>query len=196
MQLLPQHAEHASVLVSQAVSSSQAMRYFFAGGICCGLSSGATVPIDVVKTRMQTDPRLRALSVRDSAQYIVDKEGVRALFAGFGSTLIGFSVNGAVKYGLYEVFKPVAVELLPELPQLLAFMLAAALGEVVASTLLCPMEAARIRLVTEPSYGREVFDVLPRLVQEQVSLQLDTAENPSQPISVGEKSHAFNPDAC
>ena len=160
---------HASQLLAQAaaVSGSDALRYFFAGGMCCGLSSGLTVPIDVVKTRIQTDPRLRTHSVADAAQYIFDEEGGGALFTGLGSTLAGFTVNGAVKYGLYEVFKPLAADLVPQGPQLASLMLAAAGAEVIASALLCPLEATRIRLVTEPEFGREVFDALPRLCKEQ-----------------------------
>jgi len=42
------------LLLAAAVSGSDAARYFFAGGICCCISHGLTVPIDVVKTRMQT----------------------------------------------------------------------------------------------------------------------------------------------
>ena len=70
------------------------------------------------------------------------------------------------------MFKPSAGGLLSHfssLPdsQVLGFMLASVWAELIASTLLCPMEATRIRLVTEPSYGREVFDALPRLVHEK-----------------------------
>jgi hypothetical protein len=46
--------ESAELLLSTAVSASDAWRYFFAGGMCCCISHGVTVPIDVVKTRMQT----------------------------------------------------------------------------------------------------------------------------------------------
>ena len=34
----------------------------------------------------------------------------------------------------------------------------------IASTLLCPLEATRIRLVTEPDFAGEVFDALLRLL--------------------------------
>jgi len=70
------------------------------------------------------------------------------------------------------VFKPFALDavssspFLPNAP-ILSFLLAGASAELVASTLLCPLEATRIRLVTDPSYGVEVFDALPRLVREQ-----------------------------
>ena len=95
------HIDASQVLLAQAaaVSASDTIRYFFAGGMCVGISSGATVPIDVVKTRMQTDQRLRTLSVGDSLRFIVENEGLSSLFTGFGSTLVGFTINGAVKYG-------------------------------------------------------------------------------------------------
>lgn len=56
----------SQLLLATAVSGGDAMRYFFSGGICCCISHGMTVPIDVVKTRMQTGPlatRLRLLAV-------------------------------------------------------------------------------------------------------------------------------------
>ena len=141
------------LLLASAVSLQDAARYFFAGGICCCISHGVTVPIDVVKTRMQTDPNIRDLSVTAAGKAILEREGTAGLFAGFGSTIVGFTTSGAVKYGLYEVFKPFALDfvagssVLPNSP-ILGFLIAGAQAEIVASTLLCPLEATRIRLVT------------------------------------------------
>lgn len=166
------HGVDAQLLLGTAVSVDDAVRYFFAGGICCCISHGMTVPIDVVKTRMQTDPDEMQLSVQSAAQVIYANEGAKGLFAGFGSTIIGFTTSGAVKYGLYEVFKPFAQDLvsasslLPHAP-FVGFLLAGASAELVASTLLCPLEATRIRLVTDSAYGNEVFDALPRLLREE-----------------------------
>ena len=108
----------------------------------------------------------------DAAKFILEREGVKGLFTGFGSTLVGFTTSGAVKYGLYEVFKPFALDAVavaPFLPNspILGFLLAGASAELVASVLLCPLEATRIRLVTDPTYGNEVFDALPRMWREE-----------------------------
>ena len=34
-------------------------RYFVAGGTCAAFSHGITTPIDVVKTKLQADPKVR-----------------------------------------------------------------------------------------------------------------------------------------
>jgi hypothetical protein len=75
---------------------------------------------------------------------------------------------GGLKYGLYELFKvwlagDTTALALP-LPLLL---LAAACAELVASTALCPYEAARIRLVADPSFAVGLLATLRRLVSEQ-----------------------------
>jgi hypothetical protein len=36
-------------------------RYFVAGGTCAAFSHGITTPIDVVKTKLQADPKVRTL---------------------------------------------------------------------------------------------------------------------------------------
>lgn len=119
-----------------------------------------------------SDPDIKELSVPDAAKYILEKEGAKGLFAGFGSTLVGFTTSGAVKYGLYEVFKPFSLDFVASIPfipnsPILGFLLAGAEAELVASLLLCPLEATRIRLVTDPTYGNEVFDALPRMWREE-----------------------------
>ena len=78
------------------------------------------------------------------------------------------SPAGGLKYGLYELFKvwlagDTAVLALP----LSLLLLAAACAELIASTALCPYEAARIRLVSDPSFAVGLIQTLRRLVSEQ-----------------------------
>ena len=90
---------------------------------------------------------------------IVQNEGPFALTAGLGSTIFGYALHGGLKYGLYELFKPAVVTTFPALAgsgSLFVFTVAGASAELIASTFLCPLEATRIRLVTDPSFGREV----------------------------------------
>jgi solute carrier family 25 phosphate transporter 3 len=91
------------------------------------------------------------------------------LLQGLGPTAAGYAIQGGLKYGLYELFKATLVATfvplggaLP-LPPMLA---AAAVAELIASTALCPYEAARIRLVADPSFAVGLGAALTRLVRE------------------------------
>jgi hypothetical protein len=82
-------------------------RYFICGGLCCSFSHGIAVPFDVVKTRLQTSASdYKDTNVISVAKSIADKEGFGMLFSGLGPTLSGYLIQGSLKYGFYEIFKP------------------------------------------------------------------------------------------
>jgi solute carrier family 25 phosphate transporter 3 len=155
-----------AVLEAAASVKPDAYKYFLAGSISASASHGWTVPIDVVKTRLQTDASLKGAGIVSAAGTILSAEGPGALASGLGSTLVGYAIQGSLKYGMYEVLKPLAADALPD-ASLLALCLAATCAETIGSTCLCPLEATRIRLVAEPSFGSEVFDALPKLLEER-----------------------------
>lgn len=66
-----------------------------------------------VKTRLQTDPSMEGMGFRNGLKSIYSKEGPRGLMVGLGSTMVGFSIQGSVKYGSYEFLKSL---LFPSLP--------------------------------------------------------------------------------
>mmetsp|Transcript_10709 Transcript_10709/g.25536 ORF Transcript_10709/g.25536 Transcript_10709/m.25536 type:complete len:499 (-) Transcript_10709:48-1544(-) len=145
------------------VSEPGSWRYFLAGGMCAMVSHAIPTPIDVIKTRKQVDPRLADKGFLAAGRIIVQEEGVSALCAGLGPTAWGYLFEGAVKFGVYEVSKPVMRSFLSRLAsttsiavfrsQLLSFALCGAVAGFAASFMLCPMEALRIRLVAEPSFA-------------------------------------------
>jgi solute carrier family 25 phosphate transporter 3 len=141
-------------------------RYFLSGGLCAAASHGVTTPIDVVKTRIQADPQTYDQGVLEGARKILKDDGSSALLAGLGPTVIGYGVEGATKFGLYESLKPELARLLsldsPAIPYLVASVVAGA----VASFLLCPMEKTRVRLVTDPDFASNLLTGIPRLVEE------------------------------
>lgn len=57
-------------------------RHFVAGGLAAALSHGYTTPIDVVKTRMQTNPELYNGSLPIALRKILRDEGALFLFSG------------------------------------------------------------------------------------------------------------------
>jgi solute carrier family 25 phosphate transporter 3 len=145
-------------------------RFFIAGGASAAISHGITTPIDVVKTKMQGDASLSDLSPSEAALRIVEAEGPKALAAGLGPTVIGYGVEGALKFGVYETLKPIFLSLAdgievtdPTQPYLVAAICAGAL----ASIILCPMEETRIKLVTDPSFANGLLDGLPKIVKEE-----------------------------
>eukprot|EP00980_Cylindrotheca_fusiformis_P008067 scaffold1720_cov226-Cylindrotheca_fusiformis.AAC.1 len=99
----------ASLLV---VSSVGSWRYFVAGGVCAAFSHAIPTPVDVVKTRQQVDPELADEHILNAARIIAKTEGLGVLWSGLGPTVWGYLMEGAVKFGVYEVLKPVIKALL------------------------------------------------------------------------------------
>lgn len=76
-----------------------------AGGILsCGLTHTAVTPLDVVKCNMQIDP-VKYKSIGSGFSLTVREQGVAGLVRGWAPTAIGYSIQGAAKFGLYEYFK-------------------------------------------------------------------------------------------
>ena len=75
------------------------------GGILsCGLTHTAVTPLDVVKCNMQTDPA-RYKGIAQGFSLTMKEAGVGGLVKGWLPTLVGYSIQGAGKFGLYEFFK-------------------------------------------------------------------------------------------
>jgi hypothetical protein len=64
-------------LISASLTQCLAVdyRYFVAGGVCAAYSHGITTPIDVIKTRMQADPKEFNAGMLSAAAKIVKKDG-------------------------------------------------------------------------------------------------------------------------
>ncbi|KAI9725467.1 MAG: hypothetical protein M1828_003138 [Chrysothrix sp. TS-e1954] len=66
------------------------------------LSMAITYPLITLSTRAQVESKRADSSVFDAVRRIVDREGVRGLFAGLDSALFGISVTNFVYYYWYE----------------------------------------------------------------------------------------------
>jgi solute carrier family 25 phosphate transporter 3 len=148
-------------------------RYFVAGGVCAATSHGITTPIDVVKTKMQAEPDVYNEGMASACMSILKTDGPSALLGGLGPTVVGYGIEGAMKFGVYEISKPIMVNLIGGESNTFAFILASIMAGSVASILLCPMESARIRVVTDPEYkGMGLLQTLPKLINESGLLNL------------------------
>merc|ERR1719476_686720 len=121
-----------------------------AGGICCGLTHGAVCPVDVVKTRIQLEPQKYNKGMVGGFRQVISEEGAMALSTGLGATAVGYFIQGWFKFGGVEFFK-----------------IKAAAAEFIADIFLCPLEACRIRSVSDPTFAPSLPGVAARLIKEE-----------------------------
>jgi len=141
-----------------------------AGGICCSITHGALCPVDVVKTRIQLEPTKYNQGMIAAFRQVVAAEGMGALATGLGPTVAGYFVQGWFKFGGVEVVKTQMAMALGERKawenRNNIYLAAAASAEFVADIFLCPLEATRIRLVSDPSFGKGIPDAMPKILAQ------------------------------
>ncbi|TYH99150.1 hypothetical protein ES332_A11G046800v1 [Gossypium tomentosum] len=139
------------------------------GGILsCGLTHTAVTPLDLVKCNMQIDP-VKYKSISFGFGILLKEQGIKGLSKGWVPTLLGYSAQGACKFGFYEFFKKYYSDLAgPEYAlkyKTLIFLAGSASAEVIADVALCPMEAVKVRVQTQPGFARGLSDGLPKFLK-------------------------------
>lgn len=116
-----------------------------------GPTHTAVTPLDLVKCRRQVDSNLYKSNV-EGWKTIRSMEGIRGIFTGWGPTFVGYSAQGAFKYGGYEFFKKYYADIVG--PENMAayktgvYLAASASAEFFADIALCPFEAVKVRMQT------------------------------------------------
>ncbi|KAK6459448.1 mitochondrial phosphate carrier protein [Scheffersomyces xylosifermentans] len=145
--------------------------FALAGAMGCGITHGAMTPIDVVKTRIQLEPTVYNKGMIGSFKQVVSSEGAGALLTGLGPTVLGYSLQGAFKFGGYELFKKTFIEYLgydtAKKYKNSVYIGSAALAEFFADIALCPLEATRIRLVSQPTFANGLIGGFSRIAKEE-----------------------------
>uniref|UniRef100_K4ACY5 Uncharacterized protein n=1 Tax=Setaria italica TaxID=4555 RepID=K4ACY5_SETIT len=139
------------------------------GGILStGLTHLAVTPLDLVKCNMQVDPS-KYRDIPSGFGVMLQEQGLGGFFKGWMATLVGYSCQGACKFGFYEFFKKCYSDIAgpdnAERLKTLIYLAASASAEVIADVALCPMEAVKIRVQTQPGFARCLTDGLPKIVQ-------------------------------
>ncbi|CAH02567.1 Mir1p [Kluyveromyces lactis] len=146
-------------------------KFALAGAIGCGITHSSMVPIDVVKTRIQLEPTVYNKGMVSSFKQIISSEGAGALLTGFGPTLLGYSLQGSFKFGGYELFKKLAIDNMGYDNAVnyknTIYIGSAAIAEFFADIALCPLEATRIRLVSQPTFANGLFGGFSRILKEE-----------------------------
>lgn len=146
--------------------------FFAAGALCCTISHGMMTPIDVVKTRIQIDSALKGKSLLSGGRQIIAAEGTKGLLTGFAPTAVGYLFQGGAKFAGYEAAKKWLVELSGSKEAAVAnrtaiYLGGAAIAEFFADILLTPLEATRIRLVSDPKYANGLVSGLTKIVSTE-----------------------------
>ncbi|KAF7244289.1 Phosphate carrier protein, mitochondrial [Varanus komodoensis] len=140
------------------------------GLLSCGVTHTAVVPLDVVKCRMQVEPK-RYRGLVQGLTLTVQEEGTRGLVKGWAPTAIGYSMQGLGKFGLYEFFKIHYSDLLgPEQAYLWRtsiYLAASASAEFFADIALAPMEAVKVRIQTQEGYANTLREAAPKMYIEE-----------------------------
>lgn len=85
------------------------------------------------------------------------QEGLSSLLLGFRPTMAGYLLQGAAKFGFFEFFKATSTKTIGHERavnnSMAIYLASSATAEIVASVLLCPFEALRIRKVGQPTFA-------------------------------------------
>ena len=159
---------------------SSYIRFCASGAICASGVHLILTPLDVIKTKIQTDPENYPGPVA-AFQKLVADEGLTGFFSGWVPTFIGFFFWGAGTYSLTELLRRYFNESLGsqaanlEVPIILT---ASAISASVGTFILVPFESVRIRSVAQPDYGTNFFGVTRRMIDEEGISSLFSAVPP------------------
>ncbi|KAK6842820.1 hypothetical protein PG987_003680 [Apiospora arundinis] len=152
----------------------------FGGLMACGLTHTAVTPLDLVKCRRQVDSKLYKGNFQAWGM-IFRQEGLRGIFTGWGPTLLGYSAQGAFKYGWYEYFKKTYADIAgPENAYKYKtglYLAASASAEFLADIALCPFEAVK---GLYPLWGRQIPYTMMKFASFETIVEMMYARLPGQ----------------
>lgn len=138
-----------------------------AGGM---LSAGAShlliTPLDVLKVNMQVNPGKYG-SIIGGLRILWTEHGVPGFWRGWSGKLYGYGAQGACKFGLYEYFKKTYCDVAGPNHiiqyKTLIYLAGSASAQVIADVALCPFEAVKVKVQSQPGFARGLLDGLPRM---------------------------------
>ena len=157
------HVECRKTLLRNFVNSA------LSGAISCSVTHSLVCPLDVVKTKIQTDVTLKGKSTFEAFQHIVKSGGKGILLQGLSATFSGYAMQGFCKFGFYDLIKSKAYDIIQDKDTILKYrlpilLISSGLAEIIASWALCPMEVTRIFMVTNPHFKSSVLTAMKFIV--------------------------------
>ena len=130
-----------------------------------------TPDMSSVKTRIQLDPVTYNRGMIGGIRQVIANEGAGALWTGFGPTAAGYFLQGAFKFGGYELFKQQFINYFgyetASNNRTAVYLASSAAAEFFADIALCPLEATRIRLVSEPTFATGLVSGFGRIARKE-----------------------------
>eukprot|EP00850_Spirogloea_muscicola_P001847 SM000007S20807 [mRNA] locus=s7:361029:373582:+ [translate_table: standard] len=117
---------------------------------------------------LQIDP-IKYKSIGSGFGVLYAEQGIGGFFKGWLPTLLGYSAQGACKFGFYEFFKKYYSDLAGEeyahKYKTLIYLAGSASAEFIADLALCPFEAVKVRVQTKPGFANGLMDGMPKLIK-------------------------------
>jgi len=95
--------------LTMALRTEERWQLFLFGGIASCSAETATIPVDVIKVRLQLQGELGAArqynGVLDGAMHIFRAEGISGFYKGLAPALLRQATYGSIRFGLFEPLK-------------------------------------------------------------------------------------------
>ncbi|KAJ0976625.1 hypothetical protein J5N97_012099 [Dioscorea zingiberensis] len=141
-----------------------------AGAIAGAFTYVCLLPIDAVKTKLQTKGAADLYSsALDAALHTLRTEGPVGFYRGVSAVLVGSATSSAIYFGTCELGKSVLSQL-PSFPQILIPPTAGAMGNIVSSAIMVPKELITQRMQAG-ARGRS-WEVMLRILEKDGVLGL------------------------
>eukprot|EP00761_Pharyngomonas_kirbyi_P013074 gb/GECH01013101.1/.p1 GENE.gb/GECH01013101.1/~~gb/GECH01013101.1/.p1 ORF type:complete len:416 (+),score=91.82 gb/GECH01013101.1/:1-1248(+) len=117
-------------------------------------------PFETVKTRLQAQPadNKRYHGVSHTVKTIRREEGIRGLYKGLTSTILGTCPDSATYFTVYEATKRMILPFASEhQAESGAYLAAGAIGEITSSALCVPFEVVGLRMQMSRGYGADSY---------------------------------------
>ncbi|KAG2364124.1 mitochondrial carrier domain-containing protein [Suillus spraguei] len=154
----------------EALPSDASLGVNMLAGALAGITEHAVMfPIDSIKTRMQvfaTSPAAVYTGIGNAFTRISSTEGMRALWRGVSSVILGAGPAHAVHFGTYEAMKELAGGNAAG-NQWLATSLAGASATIASDALMNPFDVIKQRMQVHQSEFRSVFTALRVVYQKE-----------------------------
>ncbi|KAF2716714.1 mitochondrial carrier [Polychaeton citri CBS 116435] len=143
----------------------------FGGLLACGVTHWAVTPLDLVKCRRQVDSKMYTGNF-DGWRKIIAADGTRGIYTGGSPTFFGYSIQGSLKYGGYELFKKYYSDLAGEENakryKTWIYLAGSASAEFFADIGLCPLEAVKVRMQTTlPPFATGTLDGIRKITSTE-----------------------------